>query len=92
MGLDDRPCPPRMRLIRFRLIKSGLHRPPRYCITAASSIAIITTAPRTDRATTLAITMNNRFNQNKPVHQALMINITQCDHIGTALSRIACFT
>src|SRR5437867_2143360 len=31
------------------------------------TLAIIATAPRTDRATTHAITMNNRFSQNKPV-------------------------
>ena len=40
MRLDDRPRPPRMRLIRVRLVKRGLHCPPSYCIAAAFSIAL----------------------------------------------------
>src|SRR5215472_4158484 len=34
MRLDDRPCSSRMRLLKFRLVKCDLHRPPRYCIVA----------------------------------------------------------
>src|SRR5438552_11431823 len=37
MRLDDRPRPPRMRLIGVRLVKRGLHWSPTYCIAAASS-------------------------------------------------------
>ena len=40
MRLDDRPRPPRVRLLRFRLVKCDLHRPTKYCIAAASSIAL----------------------------------------------------
>jgi hypothetical protein len=27
MGFDDRSCPARVRLLRFRLVKGDLHRP-----------------------------------------------------------------
>jgi hypothetical protein len=40
MRLDDRSCSPGMRLVRFRLVKRGLHGPSNYCIAGASSIAL----------------------------------------------------
>jgi hypothetical protein len=39
MGFDDRSCPTRMRLLRFRLVKGDLHWPSNYCIAAACSNA-----------------------------------------------------
>src|SRR5437660_4805685 len=49
MRLDDRPRPPRRRLIRFRLGKRGLHRPPSYCIPAESSIALFQVSAAEER-------------------------------------------
>src|SRR5438046_3462126 len=58
MRLDDRPRPPRMRLIRVRLVKGGLHRPPSYCIAAVTSISLfqLSTAEEISRVETAKIT------------------------------------
>ena len=43
MRFNDRSRAPRMRLLRFRLVKGDLHRLSTYCIVALSSIALFAT-------------------------------------------------
>ena len=40
MRFNDRSCSPGMGLLRFRLVKSDLHCTAKYCMEAASSIAL----------------------------------------------------